>query len=218
MMDFISGAFSGFVQNMIGFPLDTIKVLQQNKMSYRLSSPRKYYCGFSYPLVSTMIHNSIVFKLFKDCEKYTNNAYVSGLISGTLYSPIVFLLDSFKIMYQTKNTSFNVKSLFMNKGKSISFLCETSGMCLYFGNYKYFIDHDYSPFIAGGISGLINWSIGYPIDVIKTRQITYNISIKEAIQMGSFHKGLPICLCRAFLVNSFGFYSYERCEYYLSEI
>ena len=218
MMDYISGAFSGFVQNMIGYPLDTIKVLQQNKMSYKLASPRKYYCGFSYPLVSTMIHNSIVFKLFKDCEKYTNNAYISGLISGTLYSPIVFLLDSFKIRYQTKNTSFNVKSLFMNKGKTISLLCESSAMCLYFGNYKYFIHHDYSPFMAGGISGLINWSIGYPIDVIKTRQITYNISMKKAIQMGSFHKGLPICLCRAFLVNSFGFYSYECCEYYLFQI
>ena len=89
---------------------------------------------------------------------------------------------------------------------------------LYFGNYKYFIQHDFSPFISGGISGLINWTIGYPIDVIKTRQITYNISMKEALQMGSFHKGLPICLCRAFLVNSFGFYSYERCEYYLSQI
>ena len=191
-MDFVSGAFSGFVQNIIGYPLDTIKVLQQNKMSYKLSSPQKYYYGFSYPLVSTMIHNSIVFKLFKDCDKHTNNAYLSGLISGTLYSPIVFLLDSFKIRYQTKNKSFNVKSLFTNKGKVISFLCESSAMCLYFGNYKYFIDQDYSPFMSGGISGLINWSIGYPIDVIKTRQITYNISMKEAIQMGSFHKGLPI--------------------------
>lgn len=215
-MDFLSGAFSGFVQNIIGYPLDTIKILQQNKMNYTLNT--NYYNGFCYPLISNMITNSIIFHFFKDYHKKTNNAYLSGFVSGVLSTPIVFLLDSVKIRYQTKNKSFNIKSIIINHGKMTTLLCESSALSLYFGNYKQLIEYNCSPFMAGGISGTINWLIGFPIDVIKTRQITFNISIKEAIQMGSFHKGLPLCLIRAFLVNSSGFYSYELCETYLQNI
>ena len=46
-MEFISGMFSGLVQNIIGHPFDTIKVLQQNGKSPFLknSAPfsRKYF-------------------------------------------------------------------------------------------------------------------------------------------------------------------------------
>lgn len=215
-MDFLSGAFSGFVQNIIGYPLDTIKILQQNKMNYKLIKNTNYYNGFCYPLISNIITNSIIFKFFKDYQKITNNAYLSGFISGILSTPIVFLLDSLKIRSQTKNKSLNIKSIITNNGKITTLLCESSALCLYFGNYKQLIEYNFSPFMAGGISGTINWLIGFPIDVIKTRQITFNISIKEAIKMGSFHKGLSICLTRAFLVNSCGFYSYELCENYLN--
>jgi len=34
-------------------------------------------------------------------------------------------------------------------------------------------------------------------------------SLKEAVLMGKLFKGLNICLIRAFLVNSIGFYTYE---------
>jgi len=215
-MDYLSGAFSGFVQNIIGYPLDTIKILQQNKMNYKLIKNTNYYNGICYPLISNIITNSIVFKFFKDYQKITDNAYLSGFISGALSTPIVFLLDSLKIRSQTNNKSLNIKSIIINNGKITTLLCESSALCLYFGNYKQLIEYNYSPFMAGGISGTVNWLIGFPIDVIKTRQITFNISIKEAIKMGSFHKGLSICLIRAFLVNSCGFYSYELCENYLN--
>lgn len=205
-MEFISGAFSGIVQTIVGYPLDTMKVLQQNK----IVSKQYYNKGFMYALFSNTILNSILFKWFNDFEKRLDNAYMSGFISGSLSFPIVFVVDSFKIRHQT--LSFPQPSILYANGKTITFMCESSAMALYFGNYKSLIDCHVSPFMAGGISGTITWLIGYPLDVIKTRQLTYNITIKKAIQMGSFHKGLSICLVRAFLVNSFGFYSYEYIE------
>jgi hypothetical protein len=205
-MEFISGAFSGIVQTIVGYPLDTIKVSQQNKT---FVSNRYYNKGFMYALFSNTILNSILFKWFKDFDNKLDNAYTAGFISGSLSFPIVFVVDSFKVRHQTLSFPH---SIFYAKGKSITFMCESSAMALYFGNYKSLIDCHVSPFMAGGISGTITWLIGYPLDVIKTRQLTYNITIKQAIQMGSFHKGLSICLLRAFLVNSFGFYSYEYVE------
>ena len=52
----------------------------------------------------------------------------------------------------------------------------------------------------------------YPIDTIRSRQISNNISIREAISMGNLWRGYSACLIRAFLVNSCSFYIYELCK------
>lgn len=208
-MDFMSGAFSGMIQTLVGYPLDTLKVLQQNNMR---QTHTLYNGGFVYALTTSILQNSFLFKVFKDCHATIDNAYVSGCIAGALSTPFVFLLDSFKIRHQTRHASLRVSSIFYNNGKMTTLMCESSATGLYFGNYKKLIEYEISPFMAGGISGTFNWLVGYPIDVIKTRQITYNITIQQAIQMGAFHKGLTLCLARAFLVNSFGFYAYEYGE------
>ena len=83
-------------------------------------------------------------------------------------------------------------------------------MC-YFGGYFY-CKHELklSPLISGGIAGLLNWTFTYPIDVIRTRQMANNISIKKAINQGNLWKGYSACAMRAIIVNSASFYVYEK--------
>ena len=64
--------------------------------------------------------------------------------------------------------------------------------------------------ISGGIAGLLNWTFTYPIDVIRTRQMANNISIKKAINQGNLWKGYSACAMRAIIVNSASFYVYEK--------
>ena len=55
----------------------------------------------------------------------------------------------------------------------------------------------------------MNWTLTYPIDVIQSRQIAQDVSIKEAIQQGKLWKGYGVCAARAIIVNAAIFSSYE---------
>lgn len=68
--------------------------------------------------------------------------------------------------------------------------CKKSFVCsVYLGSYFRLKKYDYSSFFAGGIEGVINWTITYPIDVIKSRQITHDISLKNVFIMEHYGKG-----------------------------
>ena len=60
-----------------------------------------------------------------------------------------------------------------------------------------FVAGDFTGAISGGFSGFITWLITYPLDVIKSRQISKNIKMSEAIKMRNFSKGIIPCLLRS---------------------
>ena len=65
--------------------------------------------------------------------------------------------------------------------------------------------------LSGGIAGSLSWLLTYPFDVIKTRiQSGECSSIVKSFKMGNLFKGLRICLLRSFIVNSIGFFIYEK--------
>jgi hypothetical protein len=216
MDDFISGAVSGLSQNIIGHPFDTIKVLKQNNMSYINKNPMFYYRGFLYPSCSQIIVNSLNFTNIHTINKTIDNYFISGFISGFISSPIVYIFDVGKIKNQTNPNTFDLKfkpitmnDIINKKGKPITCFRECIGFGTYFSSYNYLREKEVPVFLSGGIAGIFNWFISYPIDVLKTRQLTKNITIIEAIRMKKFYKGLGVCLLRAGLVNSVGFYAYE---------
>ena len=88
-------------------------------------------------------------------------------------------------------------------------------MSAYFGSYDYLKKHEYHSLFSGGIAGLANWTLTYPINVVKSRQMAQNISIKQAIKIGNLWKGYTICATRAVLVNATNFYVYESLMKYL---
>ena len=83
-------------------------------------------------------------------------------------------------------------------------------MSIYLSSYEYARSYNISSFNSGCISGVLNWGITYPIDVIRTRQISQNVSFLEAYKQGALWKGLGVVLCRAMLVNGSIFYTRDK--------
>ena len=208
MLDCIAGGIVGLVQIIIGHPLDTIKVLIQNKQKWKNLPLKKYYSGCKYPFISSFIFNATVFPVYERTLDYTNSHYLSGVLGGIMISPVMQVFDLAKVKNQTNN-EFNFKILLKNKGIYMSYVRETVALAIYFGSYNYFKSKDYSPFIAGGYAGICNWAFTYPIDVIRSRQLAQNITILEAYKYGNLWKGFAPCMLRAFIVNSSSFYIYE---------
>ena len=90
-------------------------------------------------------------------------------------------------------------------------------MSFYFGFYDYCRKKEFNTFISGSIAGLMNWTLTYPIDVIESRQIAQDISIKDALKQGKLWKGYGVCATRAIIVNAAIFSSYEQIKKLLEQ-
>ena len=88
-------------------------------------------------------------------------------------------------------------------------------MSIYFGTYFNLKEKNFNPLIAGGLAGLANWTVTYPLDVIRSRQIAQNIPMKQAIKQKQLWKGFSICATRAVIVNAANFWVYETVKKYL---
>ena len=208
MSDIVGGFFAGVTQTVIGHPFDTIKVLIQNKKPWYNIGMKNYYRGFNYPLVGSIIINSVSFSSFERNLK-DKNYFESGFYSGLIIFPIVHFFDIGKIKLQTK-AKFNINSYLKMNGMFMTLTRETIGNSIYFGTYYYMTrELEYGSLISGGIAGLLNWTLTYPFDTLRSRQMSKNISLKKAIKIGNFWSGYSACAIRAILVNSISFTVYD---------
>ena len=214
MSDFIAGAAVGFSQVAVGHPFDTAKVLAQNSKTWWGLPLKNYYRGWKFPLISATIFNCTVFPIYERTMKYTENSWISGYLAGIAVSPLIFLFDVGKINQQT-NQKIKLNKFIYSYGKYTTFIRETTAMSLYFGTYFNLREKAVPPLIAGGLAGLANWTFTYPIDVVRSRQIAQNISLKTALYQGKLWKGYPICASRAVIVNGVNFWVYETVKKYL---
>lgn len=225
--DFYKNAQIGFVvglaQGIIGHPLDTIKTLIQNGIAINKSHLKfkTLYAGFRQPLMMGVITNATVFGIR---DPNDTNHIKHGLYAGLINSPVVYLYDKAKIKAQTKDFMKEIKiekSFFVSiiKGEKsynyvykynplpngfvMTVMRECIGFAGYLQSYFYFRDQrQWHPFFAGGMAGATSWTLTYCIDVVKTRQMTQNISMLDAIRQGGLWKGYGYCLTRAVIVNS----------------
>ena len=100
-MEFIAGCSSGIVQSLIGHPIDTVKILQQNRQEFH-SNFLHYYRGISYPTAFNLLATGITFDLNARIYKKTGSYYSSGFLTGAALTPMIFLFDIGKIHHQTK--------------------------------------------------------------------------------------------------------------------
>lgn len=219
MNDFICGSISGLAQVAIGYPLDTYKTMMQNN-SFKLKYILKInpYAGMKYPLCGSILNCSITFGTNSYLyEQYNFDSLLNGLVSGALITPVVFYFDYFKVQKQ-----LNIKNNFhvwKRQGKTMCFLRESIAYSAYFKTYETLYDkYNLNSFLSGGIAGLVNWTVTYPIDTIKTRQTAHNINIYDAYKMGKLWKGYFPCALRAIIVNSYGFYIYQYTHDYLGTV
>jgi len=161
-----------------------------------------------FPLVASSVYNFTIFPVYERTLVFTNNSIISGALAGFTIAPIVFGFEVGKI-YQQTNQIVKFKDIYKSRGLQALYTREILAMSTYFGMYNYCREKELHPLISGGCAGLANWTLTYPVDVIKARQIAQQISIKDAIKLGRFWNGYSICAVRAVLVNAINFWVYE---------
>ena len=211
MLDsFIAGCISGIVQTIIGYPLDTLKVRQQNITKSRSN----LFAGMKYPLIQTPFLTGVCFFTDNIMFNYTNNMYLSGAFSGLVSSIIICPLDYYKIQQQEQKKICINKSniLYSFKHINITISREVPAYFILFSTYRTLQDNNVNTFMSGGIAGALSWLLTYPQDTVKSRlQSNKAHNIMEALRMGKLFTGIQFCLYRAFLVNSVGFIVYKNC-------
>jgi solute carrier family 25 (mitochondrial carnitine/acylcarnitine transporter), member 20/29 len=210
MNEFLCGAFSGLCQSFIGHPLNTLKVWKQNNIIIKNRlNVTNLYRGISYPIQSSIVINSLTFSIYYKINTQYPSYFYSGLLTGLIITPIQFAYDVATIKRQM-NYKFRLNDVFLTKGFFSSMSRQSLGLAIYFSSYHNLRNNNTNIIFAGGISGLTHWIITYPIDVVNTRQITNNISIKDALIKGNLYNGIEFCLLRAVIVNIVAFFVYEN--------
>jgi solute carrier family 25 (mitochondrial carnitine/acylcarnitine transporter), member 20/29 len=213
---FVAGLITGISQTIIGYPLDTIKVnLQSNNyksynyknINYKNINYKNLYKGISYPLYTNSFITSIQFGVFNSLKNNDNSLFMSSFGAGFFTGIITAPIDRFKIKKQISANNIYYKPF---KGVTLSLLREIPANIIYFNIYYKFRE-EYGILFSGGLAGVLSWALTYPIDVLKTRiQSDKFNNLHHAISKKSLFKGFIPCISRALIVNSLGFYVYEK--------
>ena len=211
MNDFAYGAISGIAQTIIGYPFDTYKVLRQSNRSINNLSFKLLMSGLKFPLISSTIICGINFGSYRLLRDTNYDSALAGFISGLVVSPIVYLSDTGKISRQLGiNKSWKDLVMERKKGWTATVARESIAFGIYFKTFEDCKSKGIHPFIGGAAAGLANWTVTYPIDSIRSRQLAYNCTIRDAIKKGNLWVGYVPCAIRAVTVNSVGFYVYDK--------
>lgn len=217
LIDFRNGAIIGMTQTLIGYPLDTIKTMKQNNQNINFGNRKnnilRLYQGVKFPLSMSIGFNSGVFGLYsiflKKGLSHESSGFLSGGIMGIFSNPFEY----YKVNSQVGN-KFKYQNMW--KGGNYTFWRESIGHCFYFSSYHYFTESiGFSPFLSGGMSGCLSWTITYPIDTMKTIKQSHNnikiIEILKMIKTGEIKiwNGFFTCQIRAFIVNGISFVMYD---------
>ena len=210
-MDVVASFCVGWSETLVGYPFVTAKVLLQNGRSWR-QPLLHYYRGVKYPLMNSVGFNMLVFpvhaRLYKDWGHVG-----AGAVAGLLVSPQVFFVDTFTIRRQT-NQSVSLSMFRGSRGLGMTFAREVLAMGTYFGTY-YRVRDGANSFVAGGCAGLANWTLTFPLDTLRTRQIAQRCSVSEALSQGRLWRGYGFAASRSVLVNAVSFSVYERVLRYI---
>ena len=209
--EFIAGACNGISQAFVGHPLDTIKVLQQNNSNWRTLKLIEFMRGVRYPLYYKIVTKSLCFDL--DNRINIKNDFARNAVVGLYLSPFTHFLDLFKIYRQNGEsiTKINYHDFINYRAFACTIGRDVISYSLYIPTYTYMKNQDYGTLVSAGTAGFINWSASYPIDVIRTRQITNNKNtLIDSINMGSLCKGYNACALRGIITTIVGFTVYEK--------
>ena len=208
IMEIAAGFAVGVSETLVGYPFMTAKVLAQNAKPWWGHSVRRYYQGVKYPLVSSTGFNTLVFPCVHHLQPHTQSYALSGAIAGCLVAPQMWFVDTFTIRRQT-NQNVSLRMFRGAKGFGMTAARESLALSAYFSTYYMFRD-DCGSFVAGGLAGLSNWTLSFPLDTLRTRQIAQRCTVREAWRQKHLWHGFTIAAARAVIVNAASFTVYEK--------
>ncbi len=234
----IPGFMQGITRVTISYPFDVVKINMQ-KMNYNNTFSAfkhifktdifRFYRGSSLLYTTIGIERSIQFYLLEKFNKEGKHPLYSSLIISTFNSiytvPIQYIttnisnnsnkISPFKFikhMYKQKINPY--KGYFIETPKNI--LASTIYYTSYYTIRNNFGDNKYLAPYYGAFSGIILWLIIFPIDTIRTENITNNKKVFDIVKdrinkngIRSFYLGISPVLFRTIPSASIGMFVYE---------
>lgn len=208
---FVAAACANTLQLTVGYPLDTIKVWIQTRQKISLSNVKGLYSGIQYPLLTQSSMAGLYFSLFE----YTKNIipdYCAATVTGATFATIATPIEYMKIrsqvqIKQTKlpPTGHIIKSL------PYVLLREVPFSCIFLTLQNRMSQAGYEPHVSGALSSMAAWTLTYPMDQIKTLQLSAEVpgSRKITPKDIKFDPGLPISLFRVGICGSIFMSTYK---------
>ena len=224
-MEFVYGCSGGILGTILSHPFDTMRICLQTGGSVKSLCIKQLYNGIMPPLFGIALEKTIIFGIYSEMIKKTNNDLLSGYIAGVASVFFVTPIEKFKIQLQS-NQKIQFKNFY--SGFVATMFREPIGYMLYFWSYKKMMDLEklsnssnssnssvnlLKVPIYGGLSGCFSWLFIYPADRLKTlKQLypektyfkLYTIITKEGI-----YKGFSQAIFRAFPLHGGVFLGYE---------
>ena len=133
---------------------------------------------------------------------------LSGGLAGLAVAPQTWFIDTFTIRRQT-DQRVELGMFRGARGFGMTVARETMALSAYFGTYHKFRESCNSV-VSGGAAGLANWTLTFPVDTLRTRQIAQKCSVREALAQGRLWRGYGVAAARAVVVNAASFTVYEQ--------
>lgn len=221
-MDFLPGFISGLARVIISYPFDYIKLHYQTnkKLDLKKITVKNLYRGATLPFFTVPIDRAITFYLYEKFKKMEYSNIVSSL-----------LVNLFSNIYNVPIQIYNINQILKNKiptnnlyrGLPIEYLKNILGGTIFLWSYDKTKDFSITKsnilngLISGSLASIVNWSIIYPIDTIKTLVQTkidetyIKIIRKRIAEEGflSFYRGISIMYLKSIPSASIGMLMYE---------
>jgi hypothetical protein len=219
-MDLLPGFLSGLTRVIISYPFDYIKLHIQTstKIEFKNVKISTLYRGAIIPFLTTPIDRGITFYLYNLLKDKGYNKFSSSLLVNLASCIYNTPIQVYNINYIVKDEI--IKNNFY-KGFHIEYLKNILGGTIFLYTYEkskelsIIKDSYYIGLYSGIISSIINWSIIYPIDTIKTliqTDFKNHISISNKIKKEGFkslYKGISLMYLKSIPSASLGMLIYE---------
>ena len=184
-----SGTVGGACAVVVGYPFETIKVRLQTGATQRMWS--QLFAGMGAPLATVTPQWAVMYAAYYNVQKYLGDkelgpvarGAVSGAACGFAVSFCAVPVDVVKInaqkmhvsAYESMRTLYAQRGLrFVAHGGLATILHLTLSQMAFFATYEFVLDRwerppAHAPAVAGGLSGLVEWTLFMATDTVKTR-------------------------------------------------
>jgi len=221
----LSGCAGGLGSTLVGHPLETIKANLQMGKSWRMPIGALWK-GLAAPLMGNVPFWGSYIVGYRIGERYIKGdsdklalQLAAGAFGGTFSCIVLTPVDAIKVVAQVEQISTAAAFRKLLKERQLyRALIPTVGRmapstAFFFLTYSTMSELGYSPFVCGGMAGVVEWTMILPVDTIKTRYtlladqplgtVVRDIYAKGGVR--GFYSGMVPTLARSFPANGAAF-------------